>query len=101
MPRPAERRPRLSAGETASPRGEAFFDEFEASAGVLQSAAKARKRKNCPDKREVRGNFCFRRQLHLQPAVTYVHVSSLVCKFAPLSCRLSHRSVRMLTLSTS
>lgn len=25
MPRPAERRPRLSAGETASPRGEAFF----------------------------------------------------------------------------
>ena len=35
MPRPAERRPRLSAGETASPRGEAFFDEFEASAGML------------------------------------------------------------------
>ncbi|MBR6766801.1 MAG: hypothetical protein IKM02_02495, partial [Clostridia bacterium] len=26
------------------------------------------------------------RQLHLQPAVTYVHVSSLVCKFASLPC---------------
>ena len=28
-------------------------------------------------------------QLHLQPAVTYVQVSSPACKFASLSCRLS------------
>ena len=28
------------------------------------------------------------RQQHLQPAVTYVYVSSLVCKFASLPCRL-------------
>ena len=26
------------------------------------------------------GNFCFLRQLHLHPAVTYVYVSSLGCK---------------------
>ena len=37
-----------------------------------QSADKAHKRKNCPDKKEAGGNFCFRRQLHLQTAVTYV-----------------------------
>ena len=66
-----------------------------------QSADKACKRKNCPDQREIRGNFCFLRQLHMQPAVTYVHVSSLVCKFASLSCRLSHPSGSLLTLSTS
>ena len=64
----------------------------------IQSADKARKRKNCPDKRKVRGNFCFQRQLHLQAAVTYVYVSSLACKFAFLSCRLSHCSGRMLSL---
>ena len=37
----------------------------------------------------------------MQPAVTYVHVSSLVCKFASLACRLSHPSGSLLTLSTS
>ena len=46
----------------------------------LQSADKVHKRKNRPDKKEIGGNFCFRRQLHLHPAVTYVHVSSLGCK---------------------
>ena len=37
----------------------------------------------------------------MQPAVTYVHVSSLACKFASLPCRLSHPSGSLLTLSTS
>ena len=56
---------------------------------VRQSADKAHKRKNCPDKEEIGGDFCFLRQLHLHPAVTYVHVSSLGCKFASLGwiCR--------------
>ena len=53
-----------------------------------QSTDKPRKRKNCPEKREISGNFCFLRQLRLLPAVTYVRVSSLVSKFASLSCRL-------------
>ena len=66
-----------------------------------QLADKARKRKNCPEQREIRGNFCFLRQLHMQPAVTYVYVSSLACKFASLSCRLFHPSGSLLTLSTS
>ena len=39
------------------------------------------------------------RQLHMQPAVTYVHVSSLGCKFASLSCGLSQRPASVLTLS--
>ena len=43
----------------------------------------------------------FPRQLHLHPAVTYVHVSSLGCKFASLACGLSQRSASLLTLSTS
>ena len=46
----------------------------------LQSADKAHKRKNCSDKMKMGGNFCFLRQLHLHPAVTYVYVSSLGCK---------------------
>ena len=49
-----------------------------------QSADKAHKRKNCPDKKEIGGNFCFLRQLHLHPSVTYIYVSSLGCKFASL-----------------
>ena len=67
----------------------------------IQSADKAHNRKNCPDKMKIGCNFCFLRQLHLHPAVTYVHVSSLGCKFASLACRLSQRSVSLLTLSTS
>ena len=47
-----------------------------------QSADKAHKRKNRSDKIEIRGDFCFRRQLHLHPAVTYVYVSSLGCKYS-------------------
>ena len=66
-----------------------------------QSADKACKRKNCPEQREIRGNFCSLRPLHMQPAVTYAYVSSLVCKFASLSCRLSHHSGSLLTLSIS
>ena len=65
------------------------------------SADKAHNRKNCLDKMKISGNFCFLRQLHLQSAVTYVHVSSLDCKFASLACRLSQRSASLLTLSTS
>ena len=49
-----------------------------------QSADKAHNRKNCPDKMKIGCNFCFLRQLHLHPAVTYAHVSSLGCKFASL-----------------
>ena len=64
-----------------------------------QSADKARKRKNRSDKREVRGNFCFRRQPHARAAVAYAR--SLACKFASLSCRLLHPSGSLLTLSTS
>ena len=33
----------------------------------IQSADKAHKRKNRSDKIEIRGDFCFRRQLHLHP----------------------------------
>ena len=46
-------------------------------------------RENCSDKKEIGSNFCFLRQLHLHPAVTYVYVSSLGCKFASLGwiCR--------------
>src|SRR5699024_3895366 len=50
---------------------------------------------------KIRGDSCFLRQLHLHPAVTYVHVSSLGCKFASLACRLSQRYGSLLTLSTS
>ena len=31
---------------------------------------------------KISGNFSFLRQLHLHPAVTYVHVSSLGCKYS-------------------
>ena len=67
----------------------------------LQSVAKAPKRKNHFRKRTRGSDFCFLRQLHLQPAVTYVQVSSLVCRFASLSCGLWQRSGSLLTLSTS
>ena len=66
-----------------------------------QSADKARNRKNRSDIQKIRGDFCFLRQLHLHPAVTYVHVSSLGCKFASLACGLSQHSGGLLTLSTS
>ena len=54
-----------------------------------QSADTANNRKNCPDKNKIGCNFCFRRQLHLHPAVTYVYVSSLGCKYSFLGwiCR--------------
>ena len=32
---------------------------------VRHSADRAHKRKNCPDKEEIGGDFCFLRQLHL------------------------------------
>ena len=66
-----------------------------------QSADKAHNRKNRSDKIKIRSDFCFRRQQNLHPAVTYVYVSSLGCKFASLACGLSHRSASLLTLSTS
>ena len=71
-----------------------FWDKKGASPSWVdapQSADKAHKRKNRSDKIEIRGDFCFRRQLHLHPAVTYVYVSSLGCKFASLACGLSQR----------
>ena len=96
---------KLADGGVSAPPG-AAPQIFNLSRGSFakdetQSADKARKRKNCPEQREIRGNFCFLRQLHMQPAVTYVYVSSLACKFASLSCRLSHPSGSLLTLSTS
>ena len=36
---------------------------------------------------KISGNFCFRRQLHMHPAVTYVYVSSLGCKYSFLGLR--------------
>ena len=55
----------------------------------FQSADKAHNRKNRSDKKEIRSNFCFLRQLHVHPAVTYVYVSSLGCKYSFLGwiCR--------------
>ena len=38
---------------------------------------------------KISGNFCFLRQLHLHPAVTYVYVSSLGCKYSSLGCKYS------------
>ena len=45
-------------------------------------------------------NLGFLRQPHLQLAVTCVQESPLVCKFASLSCRLSHCSVSLLSVAT-
>ena len=65
-----------------------FADILSAAlAGGAQSADKAHKRKNRSDKIEIRDDFCFLRQLHLHPAVTYVHVSSLGCKYSFLGLR--------------
>ena len=52
---------------------------------------KAHKRKNAYRYKEIGWHFCLLRQLWLQIAVTYVHVSSLICSLASLSCRLSQR----------
>ena len=68
---------------------------------ALQSADKAHNRKNRSDIWKIRSDFCFLRQLHLHPAVTYVYVSSLGCKFAFLACGLFQRSDSLPTLSTS
>ena len=56
-----------------------------------QITDKARKRKNADRNKEIGWHFCLLRQLRLQIAVTYVHVSSLICSLASLSCRLSQR----------
>ena len=66
-----------------------------------QSADKAHNRKNRPDIQKIRSDFCFLRQLHLHPAVTYVYVSSLGCKIASLSCRLSYPSGTLFASLTS
>ena len=52
-----------------------------------QSADKAHNRKNRSDIWKIRSDFCFLRQLHLHPAVTYVYVSSLGCKYSFLGLR--------------
>ena len=49
-------------------------------AGRLQGTDKAHNRGNCPDKREIGGNFCYLRPLHLRSAATYAHVSPIRCK---------------------
>ena len=65
-----------------------------------QSVAKAPKRKNHFRKKRSGSDFCFLRQHRLQTAVTYVQVSSLVCRLASLACGLSQRPGSLLTLST-
>ena len=56
--------------------------------GRPQSADKAHNCGNCPDKREIGGNFCYFYSLHLHSAVICIHISSLGCKFVPMACRL-------------
>ena len=57
-------------------------------AGRFQTSDKPCKCKNPYEWKERRKDFCLLCQQHLQAAVTYVHVSSLDCKFASLPCRL-------------
>lgn len=82
-----------------SSRGSFAFGKATESAGFCQNADKPRKCKNCPDMRN-RGQFLLSASAspaacgHLRPCKT------LACKFASMSCRLSHRSVRLFTLST-
>ena len=59
--------------------------------GVSQTADNPRKHKNSFRQKKSGRNFCLQRQLHLQPKVTYVYVSSLGCKFASLPCRIFQR----------
>ena len=56
-----------------------------------QTADKPRKRKNSFRQKKCGRNFCLLRQRRLQPAVTYVYVSSPGCKFASLPCRVFQR----------
>ena len=67
---------------------------------VVRALTKPANAKIVRKRRKIGGNFCFLRQLHLQPAFIYVRVSSPACKFASLACRLSHYSASLLTLST-
>ena len=57
----------------------------------IQTADKPRKRKNSFRQKKCGRDFCLLRQRHMQPAVTYVYVSSLDCKFASLPCRFFQR----------
>ena len=56
-----------------------------------QTADKPRKRKNSFRETKSGRNFCLLRQLRLQIAVTYVHVSSLIYNLASLPCGLIQR----------
>ena len=58
---------------------------------AAQITDKPRKRKNTFERRKIQRYFCLLRHLHLQPAVTYVYVSSFVCKFVSLPCKVSQR----------
>ena len=59
-----------------------------------QAADKPRKRKNAFRKKKIGRRFCLLCHLRLQPAVTYVYVSALGCKFASLPCRFFQRRGR-------
>ena len=82
-------------GEAASAPGPPFAF---ANGRALTNPANA---KIAQKRRKTDSDFCFLRQLHLQPAVACVRVRPLVCKFVSLSCRPSHRSGSLLTLSTN
>ncbi len=69
--------------------------------GKTQSADKASKRKNCPDKEENRGQFLLSASAALAVCGPCIQVRFLACKFASLACRLSHHSGSLLTLSTN
>ena len=59
--------------------------------GVSQTSDSPRKHKNFFRQKKYGRNFCLLRQLHLQPTVTYVYVSSLGGKFASLPCWVFQR----------
>ena len=75
----------MEAGSEKAVKDAAIRDKN--SQRTVQSADKAHNRKNRSDKIKIRSDFCFRRQLHLHPAVTYVYVSSLGCKYSFLGLR--------------
>ena len=58
---------------------------------IRQTAGNPRKRKNSFRQKKCGRIFCLLRQMRLQPAVTYVYVSSLGCKLASLPCRVFQR----------
>ena len=66
----------------------------------MQAVNKAYKRKNLYERKGIRRDFFFRRQFHLQIAVTYVCVRSFICKLISLPCRLSCHPVSVSSFLT-